>query len=377
MTSTPTSGPLPAADRPHRRLLRLAGYTLGIGSVVAVLLSLLFNQRLGSTLVYSWCISLGCSLCIDVFRGLASRWVYRHEAVPSAAAQARWPGWRWMSACLLLGTLAGFTLGAELGNWLTGGRAASLFGGGRTTGLSLLIVSLLPGLAATYYFRAKAQLQSAQALADAAQRQATETRLKLLESQLEPHMLFNTLANLRALIGVDPERAQAMLDRMIDFLRATLSASRAPLHPLQAEFDRLADYLALMQVRMGDRLRTELDLPVDLAQTPVPPLVLQPLVENAIKHGLEPKRGGGLIRVQATREAGDLVLSVVDTGVGLNAATSPTTEPGGGFGLAQVRERLATLYGSTASFTLAAGPTDSGGTQATLRWPLTDHTASP
>ncbi len=378
MTATPATGPFSPTDRPPRRLLRHVGYTLGIGSVVAVVVTLIFRQRFGTTLVYSWCISLGCSLSIDVLRGLASRWVHRHDSTPSAAALARWPGWRWMTACLLLGTVVGFTLGAELGNWLTGLHAATLFGGGHATGLSMLLVSLIPGLAATYYFHAKSQLQAAQALADAAQRQATETRLKLLESQLEPHMLFNTLANLRALIGVDPERAQAMLDRMIDFLRATLSASRAPQHPLQAEFDRLADYLALMQVRMGDRLRAELDLPADLAQAPVPPLVLQPLVENAVKHGLEPKRGGGLIRVQAAREGAELVLRVLDTGVGLDAAAhGPAAEPGSGFGLAQVRERLATLYGPSASFTLTAGPADSGGTLATLRWPLAEHTASP
>ncbi len=363
------------------RSLRHVGYALVLGTGVAVLLMLLFRRSSWHTLVYSWCISMGCSVSIDVLRHLASAWVYRHQTQASAQAQADWPGWGWMSACLVLGTISGLTLGTELGNLLIG-QQGHVFSGGRGTGVAMLLISLLPGVGITYYYHAKGRLQTAQAQAEAAQRQAAETRLKLLESQLEPHMLFNTLANLRALIALDPERAQAMLDRLIDFLRATLGASRTPLHPLSAEFSRLADYLALMQIRMGDRLRVELDLPDALAGTPVPPLLLQPLVENAIKHGLEPKRGGGLIRVQAAAEAGELVLRVTDTGVGPTApaqagqAPSPSATAGTGFGLAQVRERLATLYGAPASLSLQPGPPEAGGTIVTLRWPLAAVDAS-
>ena len=135
--------------------------------------------------------------------------------------------------------------------------------------------------------------------------QAAEARLRLLEAQLEPHMLFNTLANLRALIGVDPQRAQTMLDHMIAYLRATLRASRADAdrpHTLQDEFARLQDYLELMAIRMGPRLQFALELPEALATQPVPPLLLQPLVENSIQHGLEPKVEGGRITVRASQE---------------------------------------------------------------------------
>ncbi|WP_374566392.1 sensor histidine kinase [Ideonella sp.] len=374
----PSMSAPPAPASPLRawglRSLRHVGYALVLGTGVAVLLMLLFRRNAWYTLVYSWCISMGCSVSIDVLRHLASAWVYRHEPQASAQAQADWPGWGWMSACLVLGTVSGMTLGTELGNWIIG-QQGHAFSGGRGVGVGMLLIALLPGVGITYYYHTKGRLQSAQALADTAQRLATETRLKLLESQLEPHMLFNTLANLRALIALDPERAQAMLDRLIDFLRATLGASRAPLHPLSAEFSRLGDYLALMQIRMGDRLRVELDLPSALAGTPVPPLLLQPLVENAIKHGLEPKRGGGLIRVQAAAEAGDLVLRVADTGIGpaapsADGAPAASATAGTGFGLAQVRERLATLYGAKASLSLQAGPPEAGGTIVTLRWPL-------
>ena len=115
-------------------------------------------------------------------------------------------------------------------------------------------------------------------------------------------MLFNTLANLRALIGVDPPAAQHMLDRLNAYLRATLNASRATQHPLSAEFARLADYLELMALRMGPRLQVTLDLPDALADVPVPPLLLQPLVENAIQHGLEPRVQGGALTVRAWRQ---------------------------------------------------------------------------
>jgi sensor histidine kinase YesM len=189
--------------------------------------------------------------------------------------------------------------------------------------------------------------------------------LKLLESQLEPHMLFNTLANLRVLIGMDPARAQAMLDRLIAFLRATLTASRVGMHPLAAEFDRIADYLALMQVRMGPRLQFAFDLPHDLRETPLPPLLLQPLVENCITHGLEPKVEGGRIDVRAQRQATMLVLTVRDSGVGLShaAATQGTR-----FGTQQVRDRLAALYGAAATFSLAAAA--DGSTEARITLPL-------
>jgi LytS/YehU family sensor histidine kinase len=180
-------------------------------------------------------------------------------------------------------------------------------------------------------------------------------------------MLFNTLANLRVLIGVDPPRAQAMLDRLIAFLRATLGASRAGMHTLAAEFDRLADYLALMAVRMGPRLEVRFDLPDELRDQPVPALLLQPLVENCVRHGLEPKVEGGRIEIVARLQAGALVLTVSDTGVGLDHGAA---NDGTGFGTTQVRQRLTALYGGRASFSLETAPGGVAGTLARIRLPL-------
>ena len=229
---------------------------------------------------------------------------------------------------------------------------------------SSILITGLAGIAGSYYFYSINKSAYLQRKMTEAHKHANEARLKLLETQLEPHMLFNTLANLRALIGVDPQRAQGMLDHMIAYLRATLNASRTATHSLQSEFDRLRDYLELMAIRMGPRLAYSLELPADLAQHPVPALLLQPLVENSIQHGLEPKVGGGRITLSARREGGQLVLEVADTGVGPSGATTG----GKGFGMTQVRERLATLHDGAASMDFSASP--DGGARTVLRLPL-------
>ena len=226
-----------------------------------------------------------------------------------------------------------------------------------------IVISLVSGLIGSYYFYSKSRGHYLERKMGEVRRQADEARLRLLEAQLEPHMLFNTLANLRALIATDPPRATAMLDRMIAYLRATLAASRNTSHPLQAEFDRLRDYLELMAVRMGPRLRYTLELPPELAGQPVPTLLLQPLVENSIQHGLEPQVHGGSITVRASQQDGRLTLQVSDTGTGHIAAP----ENGHGFGLTQVRERLSTAYGTLATLELSATP--GSGTTVTLAFP--------
>jgi len=214
----------------------------------------------------------------------------------------------------------------------------------------------------------RVRLAASEVRAEAAQRQAVEAQLQLLQAQLEPHMLFNTLANLHALIEAQPARAQEMLAHLIAFLRATLSASRQPEHPLSEEFTRVADYLALMQIRMGTRLQVALDLPDELSALPVPPLLLQPLVENAIQHGLEPSRQGGQLTVRARHDGQHLILSVNDTGRGLQAA-QVARRGAAGFGLSCVRDRLQSLYGNSASLALEPAPTGPG-THVTLSLPL-------
>jgi LytS/YehU family sensor histidine kinase len=272
-----------------------------------------------------------------------------------------------MALLVVVAVLTSYGGGSVLANLLLGRDLfASLSNVPRAT-LGFVLMSLAAGGFGAYYFTSRAMLAHARLAQEEAQRQASEARLKLLESQLEPHMLFNTLANLRVLIGTDPVRATAMLDRLNDFLRATLAASRteasAGRHTLDQEFARLRDYLELMAVRMGPRLRYTLDLPDELTTQPVPPLLLQPLVENCIRHGLEPSLQGGEVRVSARHEGSDLVLEVSDTGVGRDPSPTP------GFGLSQVRERLETAYPGRARMDWQGRP--GGGTRALLTLPWT------
>jgi sensor histidine kinase YesM len=213
---------------------------------------------------------------------------------------------------------------------------------------------------------AEARLALETQRATEAERRSLEAQLRLLQAQIEPHFLYNTLGNAVSLIGPEPDKARLLLERLIDYLRATLSSSRAQACALATEFDSLKAYLELMQIRMGDRLRYRIDLPDALRQTVLPPMLLQPLVENAIQHGLEKKIEGGEVQVSATRDGDFLSLSVIDTGIGFDPSAVP--RPGGGIGLANLRQRLTAIYGPAALMTL----TDHrpSGVRVTLRLPL-------
>jgi hypothetical protein len=324
-----------------QHLLQTLAFCLAVASIQYAFVP----QRLyAPTMVYSILIGTIIWAVVDLGRHL----------MPSAA-ETGWP--KGISGVLLVaaGIAAGYFFGNKLGDAIC--QALGLFGprGMVHTEADIrsgMLITLLAGIAGSYWFYSRNRSGYLERRVGEVQRHAKEARLKLLETQLEPHMLFNTLANLRALIGVDAPRAQQMLDHMIAYLRATLDASRTATHPLQTEFDRLRDYLELMAIRMGPRLAYTLDLPDAVAATPVPALLLQPLVENSIKHGLEPKVEGGRITVRAQREAQGLVLEVQDTGVG----DARAGVDGNGFGLAQVRERLAALYGEDARMDFALSP---------------------
>jgi len=377
MAVTPPFAVDSAGTHTHERRSRYAVRALrsvGYGAVIGLLIYGLTGHSLLTTMVQSSCIGLMCWFFIDLGRVPAARWKHRHAPRGSAEARSNWPGWPLMMAIIFVGSVLGFSSGGTIAEWITGRPTVGFLRGGPTQTIALLLTCLIPALVITYWFYSRELIAEHEAAAQTAQRQAAENQLKLLESQLEPHMLFNTLANLRVLIGIDPPRAQAMLDQLIAFLRATLNASRSSTHALSAEFARLRDYLALMQLRMGERLQIRFELPAELEALPIPPLLLQPLVENSIKHGLEPKVEGGRIDVTASRmrdAAGtdELVLQVRDTGIGLDDAGDAQAD-GTRFGLTQVRERLATLYGDRARLSLTAADDGQGGALATIRVPI-------
>lgn len=320
-----------------------AGITASVNTVIALVLWWTGLGAFHEQLVYSQAIGLS----IWALTNAGAAWLSRPDD-PGGFPK----GWRF--ALLVPGsTLIGIFFGTAVGDayagrtiWAWGQENARL-------GIWLFFMSLSVGLAMTTYFYLIGKSRYLQAELERSQRQHAEAQLKLLQSQLEPHMLFNTLANLRVLIGLDAARAQVMLDHLIAFLRATLQASRASEHSLAIEFERLQDYLALMEIRMGSRLRYTLTLPTELRAVPVPPLLLQPLVENAIRHGLEPHIQGGALQVsahtQTTAHQHLLVLDVSDTGVGCDPEGVKEN-----FGLTQVRERLNTAYGANARLDIIA-----------------------
>jgi hypothetical protein len=326
-------------------------------SAIAVVLAWPAGKPLHIQMVYAHAIGLSIWLFIDVGRLFLRR-----------DPRTGWPHGPRGVALSVFGIVGGYVLGTTIGDRYAGQDTWALWTVDPQRLAGYVAVGVLFGAIGSGFFYGRGKLEFHHAQQAALERDATLARLALLQSQLEPHMLFNTLANLRVLIELDPPRAQAMLDRLIAFLRATLSASRAPSHPLSSEFERLADYLALMGVRMGERLSVALDLPQELHPLPVPPLLLQPLVENAIRHGLEPKVEAGRIAVSARHEGGALLLSVRDTGIGLDAASAVSTR-GTGFGLQQVRERLSTQFGEHAHLTVAPADDDEGGTLAVIRLP--------
>lgn len=368
-----TTTPMPAGDAAPGRW-RVAVWLwhelrvgLPISLMAAVFISTMFRDPFVRTLIYSLCIGLSIQFLIEAGRHLGTAWQRRRDPA-CVRPGSLWPGWAWMAPWSVAAAVIGYFGGSLLADLLTGQHHTRNPLGTDLRPLALiLMLSLGFTVSAVYFFYSRGRLATLQAAAEAAQRSAAEAQLKLLQSQLEPHMLFNTLANLRVLIGADPARAQTMLDRLIAFLRATLAASRSGTHALADEFARIDDYLALMAVRMGPRLAVRIDLPATLRELPVPALLLQPLVENAIRHGLEPKVDGGRIEVSARRDGATLWLEVRDSGVGL--MRDPAGD-GSRFGLRQVRERLATLYGDRASLTLQAAPGEAGGALATVQMPV-------
>jgi len=230
----------------------------------------------------------------------------------------------------------------------------------------------------TYKGRIQAEVKAAEATetaeAESLRRQVLEARMAMMQAQVEPHFLFNTLASIDHLIEFDPKRASQMQRNLISLLRASMPSMRTAtdsgLRPLDLELAVVRPYLEILKVRMEERLTTEIDVPDGLLSAEFPPMMVQTLVENSIKHGLEPKAEGGHLSVKAEIRHGKLCVIVSDTGLGFSGAADGKTA-GTGVGLANIRERLSLLYGSKATLTIANNPV--GGTIVTITVPYTAH----
>jgi len=222
-----------------------------------------------------------------------------------------------------------------------------------------------------YKGRIQAEVKAAQATetaeAESLKRQVVEARMAAMQAQVEPHFLFNTLASIDHLIETDPPRASQMQKNLIALLRASMptmrEANASGVRDLGRELAVIRPYLEILKVRMEERLTTQIDVPEGLQSAEFPPMMIQGLVENAIKHGLEPKAEGGHLAIKAEILHGKLAVSVADTGLGFGKAATAGT----GVGLANIRERLLLLYGHKAS--VAVTENQPSGTVVTITVP--------
>ena len=258
-------------------------------------------------------------------------------------------------------------------------------------GVVIILISIVIKAIFKQQIQAEAKASAATYLAEAEQlkRQLVEARMAAMQAQVEPHFLFNTLASIDHLIETDPPRASLMQKSLIALLRATLPNMREQtpntVRYLGQELSVIRPYLDIQKMRMEDRLQIQWDIPEGLHSAEMPPMMMLSLVENAFKHGLEPKAEGGTLVLRVEVSHGKLVVTVKDSGVGYfpadannvsasTGASAPTASPqgvwAGGFGLKNIRDRLALIYGDQASFSIRAlEPYEGSGTLAILSFP--------
>lgn len=322
-----------------KKILLIFVATFIFCTAIALVLTL-FITPFWHQFVYSQCIGLS-SLIINV--GLAH---YVKSKIRRIAA-----------LCITLpGSVA---IGLTLAFTITGGSWSDSYA------LKAMAIGLFFGLIGviTFLLFERIELEAAQRelIRGESEKREIEANLKMLQAQIEPHFLFNTLANVSSLVDSDPALAKRLLERLNDWLRVALVRARSDKATLGDELDMLENYLQIMKIRFGDRLRWRIDVSEAARLTVFPPMLLQPLVENAVRHGIEPKIGGGEIGIRATIDAATLCIEVCDTGVGL------VGDEGGGAGLSNVRARLSALFGAAGKLTLESKA--GGGVCATLELP--------
>jgi hypothetical protein len=301
-------------------------------------------------------------LWLQAFAGIAPM-VLVLAIVPPRLPEAPWPRW-----LLLVPTIAG---AAWIG-WLVQGRVQDGCGCEVPTSASamamqhwLVVVAALIALLGEYrraFARAADSLHEAEIERLRLQSELASGRLQVLQAQIEPHFLFNSLANVRRLLRTDGTAGRAMLADLLRYLESALPRLREDRPTLEREIEIVRAFLGVHQVRMGRRLQVEFDVPQALGERIVPPMMLLTLVENALKHGLQPLLEGGSIRIAASSDPANLRVQVTDTGRGFG------TSLGAGTGLANIRARLRSMYGAAAQLSLRVN--EPRGVVATIELPV-------
>lgn len=312
--------------------------TAGFNTLIAMLLKVIYiNSTFADDLISSQCIGLAiCSCMIGVIH-----WV-----------KVKSSGWQlvWMASALLIGTGCGLSVESLI----TGTTYFTEPQNSRYL-FATLALAVGFGVGITYFFisrhwitQSEKNLQKERIRRLTMEKEMAETHLKLLQAQIEPHFLFNTLSTVISLLETDPSQAAMMLSDLTHFLRVSLERTRQQETTLGQELDVISAYLNLFKIRMGPRLTYRIAVPDEMRSEAFPPMLLQPLVENAIQHGLEPLVDGGDIVVGAKRLDRCLTVTVADTGTGLQHHDGERH----GFGLTNIAERLKTVYGKNARLLL-------------------------
>jgi len=335
---------------------------IAITAVMCLVIATLLWSFVPSMAKYPFVDVLAHSMSIGLVASMLTMLVVRH------LSRERRTSIVWLTACLIPVSLTAFLAGSLIAKVVQGIPLGPISLALATDDIVSLVTTVFATALCAGFFISRDQLNRLKLQAAQDGKRAETAKLAMLQAQVEPHMLFNTLANLRALITIDPDRALVMLDQLDGFLRMTLEGSRSLTNPLSKEFVGLEHYLSIMQIRLGDRLSYTLDLPAAIAHLQVPSLLIQPVVENSIRHGIEPKVDGGEITVRASLDAQTLTIEVTDTGVGLNPdGASSTSRAGGGFGLLSLRERLPDIDGQAAVQTISPLANGTSGTTVLMK----------
>ena len=323
---TVTETKIPIINR--RKTLTYLFYTVVFNTIIAIFLtSVKFGDGLVKNFIFSQCI--GISICSCILIGL-------YFVKPKRPLIELF--------VIITAMIVGSVIGALLGSIATGIHPSIFLQYGFA--IRPVILGLLFGSIISYFFISRETISATKTLVQeerikrlTSEKKAVESNLRLLQAQIEPHFLFNTLSNILSLLETDLDKGKCMLEDLIHYLRTALSKTRGDTTTIGQEMEMIRAYMNIFKVRMGERLRYNIDVPDKINDIPFPPMLIQPLVENAIKHGLEPKIEGGEVFIHGEENEEILRLEIADTGVGFY-------EDGNfGTGLSNIRERLQSLYG--------------------------------
>lgn len=323
-----------------RKSLKIVSYTFIFNTLIALFLALMvFPGKIGECLIMSQ--SIGLSICIFTLTSL-------HVLKPVSQRS------QYIVSLCAIGL--GIAVGISIGIAATGLELSVLHN--TQLLLKILFISLVFGFMIPYFFLYQDRYFETRSIAQEerikrllSEKRRVEVELKMLQAQIEPHFLYNTLFNIQSLLDSDGEKGKQMLQDLTRYLRVALSKSRAERTTIGEEVDLLRSYLNIFKLRMGERLQFTIEIPDEMKAIVIAPMLLQPLVENAIKHGLEPKINGGKIIIRGKMDKDRISLEVIDSGLGFQEGPQQ-----GGVGLINIRERLLALYGDQGRLVLKENP---------------------